>query len=74
MVWVLGEVLVKVVKHFCYLSDMLDSWGCAERAIRARVGAAGRKWNEISNLLGNGCSTTPACLGIRALHKICYAL
>ena len=33
--------------RFCYLGDVLDSEGGAERAVRARVAAAWRKWREI---------------------------
>ena len=53
-----GGVVVKggvigVVTQFCYLGDMLDSEGGAERAVRARVAAPWRKWREISGLLLN---------------------
>ena len=34
-----GDV-VGVVTQFCYLGDVLDSEGLAERAVRARVAAA----------------------------------
>ena len=45
--------VVGVVTQFCYLGDVLDSEGGAERAVRARVAAAWGKWREISGLLLN---------------------
>jgi hypothetical protein len=47
-----GEV-VREVKQFCYLGDVLDSEGGAKRAVRARVSAAWGKWREIVGLLVN---------------------
>ena len=38
--------VVRVVTQFCYLGDVLDSEGGAERAVRARVAAAWGKWRE----------------------------
>ena len=40
-----------VVTQFCYLGDVLDSEGGAERAVRARVAVAWGKWRKISGLL-----------------------
>ena len=40
--------VIGVVTQFCYLGDVLDSEGGAERAVRARVAAAWGKWREIS--------------------------
>ena len=48
-----GEGGVVVVTQFCYLGDVLDSEGGAEKAVRARVAAAWGKWKEISGLLLN---------------------
>ena len=45
--------VVGVVSQICYLGDVLDSEGGAERAVRARVAAAWAKWREISGLLLN---------------------
>ena len=50
---VVGSGIVGVVTQFCYLGDVLDSEGGAERAVRARVAAAWGKWREISRLLLN---------------------
>ena len=49
----MGGGIVGEVKQFCYLGDVLECVGGSERAIRARVGAAWVKWNEIANLLVN---------------------
>ena len=48
-----GGCVVGEVKKFCCLRDVLDCGGFAERAIRARVGAAWGKWKEILSLLVN---------------------
>ena len=48
-----GGGVVGEVKQFCYLGDVLECGGGSERAIRARVGAAWGKWNEIASLLVN---------------------
>ena len=45
--------VVGVVTYFCFLGDVLDSEGGAERAVRARVAAAWGNWREISGLLLN---------------------
>ena len=44
---------IEEVESFCYLGDVLDREGGAERAVRARVAAAWKKWREISSLLCN---------------------
>ena len=49
----MGGGVVREVKQFCYLRDVLECGGGSERAIRARVGAAWGKWNEIASLLVN---------------------
>ena len=41
------------VREFCYLGDMLDSEGGAERAVRHRIAVAWFKWRELSSLLSN---------------------
>ena len=41
------------VKQFCYLGDMLEREGDAERTVRTRVAATWNKWREISSLLRN---------------------
>ena len=45
--------VVDMLTQFCYLGDVLDSEGRAERAVRARVAVAIGKWREISGLLLN---------------------
>jgi hypothetical protein len=46
--------VIREVKQFCHISDMLDSEGGVERSVRTRVAAAWRKWREIvSGLLIN---------------------
>ena len=45
---------IKEVESFCCLGDVLDREGGNERAVRARVAAAWKKWREISSLLCNG--------------------
>ena len=42
-----------MVTQFCYLGDVLDSEGGAERAVRERVAAAWGKWKEVSGVLLN---------------------
>ena len=49
----MGGGVVVQVKQFCYLGDMLECGGGSERAIRARVRAAWRKWKEMASLLVN---------------------
>ena len=41
------------VQQFCYLGDMLDCEAGVERAVRARVAYAWKKWREIASLLVN---------------------
>ena len=49
----LGGGVVGEVKQFCYLGDVLERGGGSQRAIRARVGAAWRKWKEMASMLVN---------------------
>ena len=42
---------VEEVKSFCYLGDVLDRSGGAERTVRNRIACAWSKWREVSNLL-----------------------
>ena len=44
---------VEEVKSFCYLGDVLDRGGGAERTVRNRIACAWSKWRELSNLLTN---------------------
>jgi len=44
---------IKEIKSFCYLEDILQCEGGAERAARARVSQAWLRWREISCLLCN---------------------
>ena len=41
------------VEQFCYLGDMLDRSGDAERAVRCRIACGWAKWRELAALLGN---------------------
>ena len=52
---------IEEVSHFCYLGDVLDRSGGAERAIRARISAAWSKWRDLAGLLTN--------VGIPLLHR-----
>ena len=45
--------MLQEVEQFCYLGDVLDCESGVERAVRARVTAAWRRWREIANLLVN---------------------
>jgi hypothetical protein len=45
--------VIREVKQFCYLGDMLDSEGGVERSVITRVVAAWRKWREMAVLLIN---------------------
>ena len=45
---------VEEVKSFCYLGDVLDRGGGAERSVRKRIACAWAKWRELSNPLTNG--------------------
>ena len=49
-----GGGVVGVVTQFCYLGDVLDREGGAERAVRARVAAAWGKWEILGLLLNKG--------------------
>ena len=49
----LHDGIVEEVKSFCYLGDMLDRGGGAERSVRNRIACAWSKWRELSNLLTN---------------------
>ena len=55
------EGVIAEVKQFCYLGDVLDSVGGAERAAKARVSIAWMRWRELSSLLCNP--------GIPLLHR-----
>ena len=52
---------IEEVSHFCYLGDVLDRSGGAERAIRTRIAAAWSKWRDLAGLLTN--------VGIPLLHR-----
>lgn len=47
-----GGVLEEV-QQFCYLGDVLDCEAGVERAVRARVAVAWRRWQEMASLLVN---------------------
>jgi len=44
-------VQIEEVQEFCYLGDVLDCEAGVERAVRARVSAAWKKWREMAGLL-----------------------
>ena len=44
-------VEIEEVQEFCYLGNMLDCEAGVERAVRARVSAAWKKWKEMASLL-----------------------
>ena len=48
-----GGGTINEVREFCYLGDMLDSEGGAERAVRHRISVAWFKWRELDSLLSN---------------------
>ena len=48
---VLHSGTIEEVKEFCYLGDMLDCAGGAEKAVRHRIAVAWFKWRELSSLL-----------------------
>jgi len=50
---IIPEGVIAEVKQFCYLGDLLDSEGGAERAAKARVSIAWMRWRELSSLLCN---------------------
>ena len=39
------------MQEFCNLGDMLDCEAGVERAVRARVGAAWKKWRDMAGML-----------------------
>jgi len=41
------------VDEFCYLGNILDCKAGLERAVRARVAAAWKKWREMASLITN---------------------
>ena len=45
----LGEQIGKV-QEFCYLENVLDCETGVERAVRAKVGAAWKKWRDMAGL------------------------
>ena len=47
------DQVIDEVNEFCYLGDFLSCDGGSERAVKARVALAWRKWKEISSLLCN---------------------
>jgi hypothetical protein len=46
-----GEI--EEITKFCYLGVMMDCEASVERAVRARVAAAWKKWREMASLLNN---------------------
>ncbi len=48
---VVDEGVLEEVQQFCYLGDVLDCEAGVERAVRARVADAWRRWREVANLL-----------------------
>ena len=44
---------ISEVEQFCYLGDMLDRGGDAERAVRCRIACGWAKLRELAALLGN---------------------
>ena len=50
---VIDGVEIDVVKEFCYLGDVLSCKGGSERAVRARIASAWRKWKDLASLLRN---------------------
>lgn len=44
---------IEMVKDFCYLGDVLCCEGGADRAVKARISAAWRKWRDLASLLKN---------------------
>ena len=47
------HVLPEKLSMFCYLGDMFDCEGWAERAVRHRICVAWCKWRELKSLLSN---------------------
>ena len=50
---VLDSGTLEEVSEFCYLGDMFDCEGGAEKAVRHRISVAWFKWRELCNLLCN---------------------
>ena len=50
---VIEDGRIEEVHEFCYLGDVLDCDAGVERAVRARVAAAWKKWREMASLLIN---------------------
>ena len=44
---------IEEVQEFCYLGNVLDCKAGVERAVRAKVSAAWKKWRDIASLLTN---------------------
>ena len=69
--------MVREVKQFCYLGDVLDCRGGGVQ----RKSNKGQSWGSLAKLEGNikpsgnrGYTTAPAWKGIRGLHMISHAL
>ena len=50
----LPDGVIEEVRYFCYLGDVLQRGGGAERAVRTRISLAWARWRELSPLLRNG--------------------
>ena len=50
---ILDSGTLEEVSEFCYLGDMIDCEGGAERAVRHRIAVAWLKWRELKTLLCN---------------------
>ena len=50
---IVRDGVIEEVTHFCYLGDVLDRDGGAERAVRARIACGWAKWRELSSLFNN---------------------
>ena len=59
-----GDMLEEV-EQFCYLGDMLACEAGVERAVRTRVTAAWRRWQEIASLMLN------PSIGLRTRGREC---
>jgi len=44
---------IEEVNEFCYLENVLDCEAGLERAVRAKVAAAWKKWREVASLITN---------------------
>ena len=60
-----GGVLEEV-EQFCFLGDVLDCEAGVERAVRARVTAAWRRWREMASLVMN------RSIGLRTRGRVQY--